>query len=961
MTQYVLRQMQQEAVDRCTRFFLDSKPGKNGIAVCPTSWGKSLLISNVAQALPEPSLVFQPSKEILEQNLAKFHAYGIRPAVFSASMGRKAVGEITLATIGSVAGTKAGTKNSRASKAHLFQDFPNIFVDECDVVGAKSGQYKSFFDELEGVKILGVSVGPESVVEMFGGPYGQGFVGSIEQAFAVALSDGLTIRRHLGEYDIIDLQGVASRGWTGEGFDWKPCNSIIRHRADGLAMRSITAHGHRLTSTTDHCIYRAVAGLEKYPRSGRHKFYARLDCPPSSDLKVGDRLVGDNGAHWDRVPESVYDLVEIAAARLRSKVRVACDLSSFSVDTLAALATSRKPRDQAARWRKTNTLPLSAFRGMAAAAPLATGLLLEGSRARIERFVRLSEWAYVLGFYLGDGWITYEKKQIGRLGFAVEHALVPTVHRALTQLKGVRWNVRKPKPSKYQTGSVELHAANPFVIALLTAVCGRVPCSEKHVPGEWIISWPRAARLQLLQGMIDSDGSYGTTERNKSMRQFTSTSRALIDGLMSLLRSLGVSGSTYERKFKPGDGGVVYGRQICTRLPSYTVSWSGHAQDGDSKGKKGTPAKYIHDELSFTELPIRSTTNCEILPRYVYDLSMDGHPSFVASGILAHNTATPWRMSHDSFGSMAKFLTRTRPRIFHDIVHYTQVQEMVENGYWAKLEYHKMFSGFDRHSVKVNSTGTDYDERALFLFQQKIGFQDTVADVVQRLKKYGRRNCLVFVRFVKEAEYIASKVPGLVVVTSDTPPAERAAIGREFRAGRIWGIINCGVYLVGFDYPELDTIVLARLTKSLRIAYQSMGRGVRIHPDKESCYIVDMVGLTDEFGKLEDLKLYCEGESKWAMYGKPGGEDEIQLTNVYLSNSGETRCPKCGSSAGFWMRHCETKNSARIQKPPFGVAPNIRLVSIDGKTFYQVAKPGDPLDAPQPEYTLHHRVCRTGA
>lgn len=466
---YVLRDMQIAAVQRCTDFFLNGKPGRNGIAVCPTAWGKSLLIANTVANLDAPALVFQPSKEILEQNLAKFHSYGFRPSVYSASMNRKTVGDVTLCTIGSVAGTK-----KRASKAHLFQDFPHVIVDECDLVGAKSGMYKSFFDELEGVKILGL-------------------------------------------------------------------------------------------------------------------------------------------------------------------------------------------------------------------------------------------------------------------------------------------------------------------------------------------------------------------------------------------------------------------------------------------------------------------------------------------------TATPWRMASDSFGTMAKFLTRTRPRIFQDVVHYTQVEEMVSQGYWAKLEYHRLFSGFDRHSVKTNSTGADYDERALALFQQKIGFQDKIVDVVQRLKNAGRRNALVFTRFVKEAHYLASRVDGVAVVTADTSAEERDAIGREFRAGRIWGVACVGVYLVGFDFPELETIVLARLTKSLRVAYQAMGRGVRIHPDKESCWIVDLVGLTDEFGKLEDLKLYCEGESKWAMWGRPGGEDEQQLTNIYLNDAGGNRCKRCGQQIAFWARHFRTGNAAPMQRPNgSGLMPNIAIRTIEGKTLYEIVGSGDP-DA---RFVNHYVQCQ---
>ncbi len=133
---FQLREYQSEGVQSAVEFMLASHK-KNGLLVYPTGSGKSLVIANIVSQLDAPCLVFQPSKEILEQNLEKFHSYGYRPSVYSASMNRKSVGEITLATIGSVSGVK-GAKVSRESKAHLFQDFPYIIVDEAHLCSAQT-------------------------------------------------------------------------------------------------------------------------------------------------------------------------------------------------------------------------------------------------------------------------------------------------------------------------------------------------------------------------------------------------------------------------------------------------------------------------------------------------------------------------------------------------------------------------------------------------------------------------------------------------------------------------------------------------------------------------------------------------------------------------------------------------------------------------------------------------------
>ena len=75
---YQLRDYQQKAVDAAVSFFQDKrKKGKNGVIVLPTGAGKSLVIANIAIQLGEPVLIFQPSKEILEQNHEKLCSYGI--------------------------------------------------------------------------------------------------------------------------------------------------------------------------------------------------------------------------------------------------------------------------------------------------------------------------------------------------------------------------------------------------------------------------------------------------------------------------------------------------------------------------------------------------------------------------------------------------------------------------------------------------------------------------------------------------------------------------------------------------------------------------------------------------------------------------------------------------------------------------------------------------------------------
>lgn len=97
---YQLRDYQQQASNAAVSFF-QRNDKKNGIIVLPTGAGKSLVIADIAARLDAPVLIFQPSKEILEQNYEKLCSYGVfSVGIFSASFNRKEVRKITFATIG---------------------------------------------------------------------------------------------------------------------------------------------------------------------------------------------------------------------------------------------------------------------------------------------------------------------------------------------------------------------------------------------------------------------------------------------------------------------------------------------------------------------------------------------------------------------------------------------------------------------------------------------------------------------------------------------------------------------------------------------------------------------------------------------------------------------------------------------------------------------------------------------
>lgn len=175
MTQAIPRKYQADGINLSVDFF-KSDSQDHQLLIYPTGSGKSVIIANIAKELEGRTVVFQPSKEILEQNVAKFKSYGYRAGVYSASAGSKIVDDVTFATIGSV-----------ANKHHLFKSFKNIIIDEAHLVNASNGMYKDFLDSISHAKVVGLTATPYRLTSTFEGAMLEWITTTSERVFSDVL------------------------------------------------------------------------------------------------------------------------------------------------------------------------------------------------------------------------------------------------------------------------------------------------------------------------------------------------------------------------------------------------------------------------------------------------------------------------------------------------------------------------------------------------------------------------------------------------------------------------------------------------------------------------------------------------------------------------------------------------------------------------------------------------------
>lgn len=192
-----LRPYQEEPVRKAIGYF-NSGSTRPSLIVLPTAWGKSILTAFVAANIPqyEKLLVVQPSKELLEQNHAKYMALcgsDATAGIYSASFGKKQVERITYATIGSI-------KN----EGRLFRKmgFTKMLIDEAHLYPRKEESMLGKFLKDAGInQVLGITATPLKL-EQFGQKTGEVFDKWSELLMLTALSPSGTFFKdilHVGQ------------------------------------------------------------------------------------------------------------------------------------------------------------------------------------------------------------------------------------------------------------------------------------------------------------------------------------------------------------------------------------------------------------------------------------------------------------------------------------------------------------------------------------------------------------------------------------------------------------------------------------------------------------------------------------------------------------------------------------------------------------------------------------------
>ena len=97
---------------------------------------------------------------------------------------------------------------------------------------------------------------------------------------------------------------------------------------------------------------------------------------------------------------------------------------------------------------------------------------------------------------------------------------------------------------------------------------------------------------------------------------------------------------------------------------------------------------------------------------------------------------------------------------------------------------------------------------------------------------------MIFAATISHAEEIAGLLPSdTEVITGKLKKKDRQDAIERFKDQQYKYIVNVDVLTTGFDAPHVDYVVIMRATESASLFQQIIGRGLRLHDEKEYCLI----------------------------------------------------------------------------------------------------------------------------
>lgn len=231
--------------------------------------------------------------------------------------------------------------------------------------------------------------------------------------------------------------------------------------------------------------------------------------------------------------------------------------------------------------------------------------------------------------------------------------------------------------------------------------------------------------------------------------------------------------------------------------------------------------------------------------------------SYFKPKILLGLTATPERMDGQDITN------------FFDgkIASEMRLPEAIDRKLLSPFHYFCVTDTVDLSTLKWKRGGYDLEELQNVYTNDKIRSNQIIKSLYRYVTDMEEVKGLGFCAGVEHAIYMANffnqkNIPSIALHGKSSNEMREQAQS-QLRQGKIKFIFIADLYNEGVDIPEVNTVLFLRPTESLTIFLQQLGRGLRLHEEKECLTVLDFVGRAHkEYNFFEDKFRALVGRTK---------------------------------------------------------------------------------------------------
>ena len=284
---------------------------------------------------------------------------------------------------------------------------------------------------------------------------------------------------------------------------------------------------------------------------------------------------------------------------------------------------------------------------------------------------------------------------------------------------------------------------------------------------------------------------------------------------------------------------------------------------------------------------------------------MDGQPDLIVIDEAHHALAETYRELWKRYPEARKLgMTATPCRLnrkgftdlFDTLITSWSIAEFIGRGWLSSFDYVSIRANSREQrlvdSLKKRGADGDYQVKEM---NAVLNRETGIRQLYESVRRYAAgKKGIVYAVSIAHARQIAAyySLHGVesVAIDSRTPALERKELVEDFRRGKISVLVNVDIFSEGFDCPDVEFVQLARPTLSLAKYLQQVGRGLRKSDNKESCVLIDNVGLHRIFGlPVRDRDWEAMFEGRMAGNAQPRTRMENNGLSVSCSLSEDSK------------------------------------------------------------------------